>query len=612
MGYQFLGKINCPDDLKKLNIDEVKMLASELRQEITNTVSVNGGHLASNLGVIELTLALHLSFDFPDDSLIFDVGHQCYAHKLITGRFDRFSTLRKKDGISGFMRPSESEYDPVITGHSSNSISAACGIAKANTLLQNDNYTIAVIGDGALSGGMAFEGLNNASNNNDKLIIILNDNKMSISRNVGGLSKHLNKIRTKPSYYKLKRSVDKFLTNIPLVGPSIRSSVYNSKLMLKNAIYHSNVFEGMGYDYLGPIDGHNIEKLLQVLSIAKLNRSPVVIHTLTVKGKGYKYAEAMPNNYHGVAPFNVEVGLETNAKTNFSKEFGNSLISLARNDDKVCAITAAMASGTGLEDFANEFDDMFFDVGIAEQHAVAFAAGLAIKGYKPYFAVYSSFLQRGFDQIIHDAAVQNLPITLCVDRAGLVGDDGETHQGVFDVSFLSLIPNVKIFSPATYEELNQILINSAKRTSEIWAIRYPRGSEIPLQNVDISNNEFDVFGSGNKTAVISYGITFSSCYNALNSENIDIIKLNCINQLSDDLINKLCDYNNIYFFEECSIKGSIGEQLSEKLITNSYKGKFTHYAIPLKFVSQSTQNEQRHEFSLDAESIKNIVCGGLE
>ena len=610
MGYEYLGKINCPNDLKQLNTEQLKVLASELRQEITNTVSTNGGHLASNLGIIELTLALHLSFDLPNDSLIFDVGHQCYAHKLITGRFSKFNTLRKKGGLSGFMRPDESEYDAFVTGHSSNSISAACGIAKANTLLGNENYTIAVIGDGALSGGMAFEGLNNAVNNNDKLIVIVNDNKMSISRNVGGLSKHLNKIRTKPSYYKFKRIVDKSLSSIPLIGASLRSSVYNSKLMLKNAIYHSNVFEGIGYDYLGPIDGHNIEKLLQVLSIAKFNKGPVIVHVLTVKGKGYKYAEAMPNNYHGVAPFDVEVGLESNAKTNFSKEFGNTLCELAKNDDKICAITAAMTTGTGLDRFSTEFSNRFFDVGIAEQHAVTFAAGLAKKGFKPYFAVYSSFLQRGFDQIIHDAAVLDLPITLCIDRAGLIGDDGETHQGIFDVSFLSLIPNVKVFSPSTYSELESILIKSTNRTSEIWAIRYPRGSEVELSSLDITNNEFDVFSKNSKTAVISYGITFGNCFKALNDKELDLIKLNQINALNEALINKLEQYGNIYFFEECVLKGSVGEQLSEKLLNSKFSGKFLHYAINDEFVPHATQSEQRKQYCLDSDSIKGIVCGG--
>lgn len=612
MNYKYLSKIDNPNDLKKLNNDELQSLCHEIRDCIINTVSVNGGHLASNLGVVELTVAIHNSFNSPDDSIIFDVGHQCYTHKLLTGRFKGFSTLRQKDGVSGFMRPEESVHDPFVTGHSSNSISAACGIAKGNNYLKNNAYTVVIIGDGALTGGMAFEGLNNISNNKERLIIILNDNKMSISKNVGGLSKYLNKVRTNPRYYTLKNVIERFVSKIPLIGKKLRDSLYNSKLMLKNVVYHNNVFEGMGLSYLGPVDGHNISKLSQVLEIAKHSKRPVIIHALTIKGKGYKYAEALPDYYHGVSPFKVTDGVDNEISNNFSIEFGKALCDLAQKDDKVCAITAAMTEGTGLTQFAIKYPARFFDVGIAEQHAVTFSAGLATKGFKPYFAVYSSFLQRGFDQVFHDAAIANLPITLCIDRAGLTGNDGETHQGVYDVAFLSAIPGVKIFSPSSYNELKCIIDRSAERDSGIWAIRYPRGKEVVLDNSYIaSEKDYDVFGDGD-TAVISYGYTFAECANALANKKIALVKLNCINKIQPELIKKLSNYKRIFMFEEAVKSGSIGSVIAAGLLENGYDGYFKHVSVDNCFVKQATQAEQREAFGLDSASILNIVDGDLD
>lgn len=611
MNYKYLSKINNPTDLKKLNNDETQALCHEIRDCIINTVSVNGGHLASNLGVVELTVAIHNSFNSPDDSIIFDVGHQCYTHKLLTGRFKGFSTLRQKDGISGFMRPEESKHDPFVTGHSSNSISAACGIAKGNNYLKNNAYTVVVIGDGALTGGMAFEGLNNISANKERLIIILNDNKMSISKNVGGFSKHLNKVRTNPHYYTLKNVIERFVSKIPLIGKKLRDSLYNSKLMLKNVVYHNNIFEGMGLNYLGPVDGHNISKLSQVLEIAKHSKRPVIIHALTIKGKGYKYAEALPDYYHGVSPFNVTDGVDNELSNNFSVEFGKALCDLAKKDDKVCAITAAMTEGTGLTQFAIKYPTRFFDVGIAEQHAVTFASGLATKGFKPYFAVYSSFLQRGFDQVLHDAAVANLPITLCIDRAGLTGNDGETHQGVYDVAFLSAIPGVEIFSPSSYKELKQLIERSAKRQSGVWAIRYPRGKEMVLDNSYIaSEKDYDIFGDGDN-AVISYGYTFAECANTLANKKIALVKLNSINKIQPELIKKLSNYKRIFMFEEVVKSGSIGSVIATGLLENGYKGTFKHVSVDNCFVKQATQTEQRQAFCLDSASILNIVNGEL-
>lgn len=612
MDYKYLNKINEPNDLKGLNIEEKNALCEELRDIIMNTVSSTGGHLASNLGVVELTVALHSVFNSPKDSIIFDVGHQCYTHKLLTGRRDVFSTLRQKDGISGFMRPEESEHDPFVTGHSSNSISAACGIAKGNFYLKNGAYTVVVIGDGALTGGMALEGLNNLPLNNERLIIILNDNKMSISKNVGGFAKHLNKVRTNPRYYTLKNVIEKFVRKIPLVGEGLRNSLYNSKLMLKNVVYHNNVFEGFGLNYLGPVDGHNIAKLEQVMQIAKQSKRPVIIHALTIKGKGYKYAEALPDYYHGVSPFNVDNGVDNSVSDNFSAEFGKALCDLAGTDEKVVAITAAMTEGTGLTEFALKYPNRFFDVGIAEQHAVTFAGGLAAKGFKPYFAVYSSFLQRGFDQVFHDAAIAELPITLCIDRAGITGNDGETHQGIYDVAFLSAIPGVEIYSPSSYKELYEVIKRTSKREKGVVAIRYPRGKEISLgEEFNTSENSFDAFSNGD-TAVISYGHTFAECALALKDKNVSLVKLNCINKITSELIDKLCGYKKIFMFEEAVFSGSAGSVIASELLKNNYKGKFKHIAIENSFIKQATQNEQREMLGLDKTSILKYVNGEFD
>ncbi len=611
MNYKYLCNINSPNDVKGLNIEQKKELCEEIRACIIDTVSTTGGHLASNLGAVELTVALHSVFNSPKDSLIFDVGHQSYTHKLLTGRFNSFSTLRQKDGLSGFMRPQESEHDPFVTGHSSNSISAACGIAKANAFLKNGAYTVAIIGDGALTGGMAIEGLNNIPSSNEKLIIVLNDNKMSISKNVGGFAKHLNKVRTNPRYYTAKHFIERVICKIPLIGKKLRDSIYNSKLMLKNVVYHNNIFEGMGLNYLGPVDGHNIAKLEQVLQIAKQSRRPVIVHALTVKGKGYKYAEALPDYYHGVSPFNVDNGVDNNCSTNFSLAFGKAICDIAKDDDKVVAITAAMTEGTGLTDFSLKYPNRFFDVGIAEQHAVTFAAGLASKGFKPYFAVYSSFLQRGFDQVFHDAAIAELPITICVDRAGLTGNDGETHQGIYDIAFLSAIPGVKIYSPSTYKELRETIIKSAKREKGVVVIRYPRGKEILLDNkFDATDAEYDVFQNG-KIAVIAYGHTFSECANALSDKKVSLIKLNCVNNISAELIEVILKHKKVFVFEEAVESGSIGTIIADKLLEKGYNGSFKHFAIDNCFVKQASQVEQREQAKLNKEFILNFVNGEI-
>lgn len=611
MEYQFLDRIKSPKDLKKLNIDELTVLCEELRECIIDTVSQNGGHLAPNLGTVELTVALHKVFDCPEDAIVFDVGHQAYAHKLLTGRYEQFSTLRQKDGISGFMRPEESECDPFVSGHSSTSISSASGLSHANDILGVQGSSIAVIGDGALTGGMAYEALINVSKRDKNFIVVLNDNKMSISKSRGALSKHLSKIRTRKKYFKFKSGVENFLVKIPLIGHHLRTFVFNIKVTLKNAIYDSNIFESFGFYYMGPADGHDLATLIDLLEIAKHEKRPVLFHIKTVKGKGYAPAEADPDIYHGVSKFDRNTGVSVGSSECFSSVFGDELCKLAANDDKICAVTAAMPGGTGLKEFAAQYRSRFFDVGIAEQHAVTFSAALAKKGLKPVFAVYSTFLQRSYDQIIHDAAIAGLPLTLAVDRAGFVGEDGETHQGLFDVSFLSSIPGVTIYAPSDHAELRSMLKYRLNDPIGVAAIRYPKGSEGEvLERTDFNGEEYYISGSG-KTGLITYGTLFNTLIKAkllLSDEGIDVsvVKLNIPSMLSDKLLDELTKFDNLLFFEEGIESGGIAEKLGCKLIVNGYKGRFKINAVN-GFVKQNTVTEQLKEFGLDLDSVVKTV-----
>ncbi len=608
MEYRLLNNIKSPDDVKKLEYDSLKVLCEEIRDCMINTVSKNGGHLASNLGTVELTVALHKVFDSPRDSLLFDVGHQCYTHKLLTGRFDRFSTLRTENGLSGFMRPDESEHDPFITGHSSNSISASYGIYKAKSLQGERSYVVTVIGDGALTGGMVYEALNNSGNGHKNFIVILNDNKMSISRNVGSLAKHLTVMRSKKSYHKFKNFVKSFLESIPFCGHYLSDKVFKSKTMIKNAIYKSNLFESMGFNYLGPVDGHNIKALVNILNIAKNETRPVLIHALTTKGKGYSFAENSPQNYHGVSSFDVLQGAEFGNVKTFSDVCGDALCNMAGKDKKVCAITAAMTSGTGLTEFSKKYRNRFFDVGIAEEHAVTFCGGLAIKGMKPYFVVYSSFLQRAYDQIIHDIAVVGLPVRLCIDRAGIVGEDGETHQGIFDVAFLSTVPGMNIYSPTYYNELEELLYRSLDFDFPV-AIRYPRGIESSEHKYCVTNNDFDVFGNGEKL-IITYGRVFDNALSALNSlDNTAVLKLNKIYPFSNELIDEIGSYSEIYFFEEGIKSGGVAEKLGAKLLETGITAKYKITAIDDTFVPASTTKSALKKYGLDTNSIIKSVKG---
>ena len=607
MQYKLLQGIKNPDDLKKLNQNQIPELCGEIRDCILDTVSKNGGHLASNLGSVELTVALHRVFSAPQDAIIFDVGHQCYAHKLLTGRFDNFSTLRTENGISGFMRPTESVYDAITTGHSSNSISAAYGIYKAKSVLGEEGTAVAVVGDGALTGGMAYEALNNAGDEKGNFIVVLNDNEMSISKNVGSLAKYLTVIRSRPNYYKFKDGFSDFLLKIPLLGNSLYRGFSKLKLLLKDAIYNSNFFEDLGFHYLGPVDGHDEKKLEEILQIAKAKDEPVIVHVMTVKGKGYKFAEETPNNYHGVSAFDLEKGVTTNKSEDFSSCFGTMLCELAEKDSKICAITAAMKVSTGLYEFSKKYSDRFFDVGIAEQHAVTFATGLAKGGMRPVFAVYSSFLQRGFDQVIHDAAIANVPLTICVDRAGFVGEDGETHQGVFDAAFLSQIPNVKIYAPSNYNEL-KVMLKKAIYEDGVSVVRYPRGKEYSSDNFAI-DADYSLLGSG-KNAVITYGRLVSTALSAAEElSNVAVIKLNVINPLPNSLKEELKKYDKIFFFEEGIKKGGIGEHLGQLLHDAGIKCEYKNIAVDDTFISSATVNSQLTKYLLDADSMIKIIKG---
>ncbi len=609
MSYPILSNISSPSDIKKMNIGETTALCKELRECIIETVSKNGGHLASNLGAVELTVALHRTFNSPKDAIIFDVGHQCYTHKLLTGRFDKFHTLRTEGGISGFLKPNESEHDAFITGHSSNSISAAYGIYKAKRLLGEDGTAVAVIGDGALTGGMAYEALNNVGNGKNNFIIVLNNNKMSISKNVGALSRSLTKMRNKPRYHYFKFALSNFLLKIPFIGKFLNKLIYTIKEVFKGIVYRKNIFSSLGFNYLGPVDGHNIEAMESLFKIAQNYNRPSIVHVITTKGKGYSYAETSPKNYHGVSPFDIEEGAKASDKISFSDVAGDTLCEIAQIDNSVCAITAAMTSGTGLYRFSKEFKDRFFDVGIAEQHAVTFAAGLKKGGLKPYFAVYSSFLQRAYDQIIHDCAIENLPICLLIDRAGIVGEDGETHQGVFDVSYLSSIPNTEIYSPSSYDEL-RYYIKKSTAAKNITAIRYPRGCEKPIGEKIDFENDYTVLKGDSKKAIVTYGRLFSNAYDAKRFSNeINVIKLNKIFPLSDTLIEELKGYEEIHFFEESLKNGGIAEHLLSALNSNNYKGKFSIHAIENKFIPAAEVTSALKSNGLDTDSMLRCING---
>lgn len=614
-----LKNIKSPADIKSLSFEQLDELSQEIRETLITTVSKNGGHLASNLGVVELTIALHRTFDSPKDKLVFDVGHQVYTHKILTGRLDRFSTIRTEGGLSGFPNSFESEHDPFRSGHSSTSISSAYGISVSELIKGTDGFAVAVIGDGAFTGGLTYEALNNAGRNQEaKLIVILNDNEMSISQNVGAVSKYLTNIRTTKGYFRLKAGLERALNRIPFIGKSLSTAVYNLKTKIKDRIYNSNMFEDLGFRYMGPVDGHNIKKLCEVLEESKNIGSPVLLHVHTKKGKGYELAEKNPSVFHGISKFDMDTGETLSKGDNFSDKFGEYLCELAEENERICAITAAMSLGTGLSEFCNKFNDRFFDVGIAEEHAVVFASGLAKGEMIPFFVVYSTFLQRCYDQLIHDAALQKRKMIIAVDRAGFVGEDGETHQGIFDVAFMNTISNFTIYSPATYEELKHDMHRAVYEDSNVVAIRYPRGGEFEIpEDFKPTYGLFDVYGDENAdVSIVTYGRIFSNACKAVNElkkqgKTVKIIKLNRIKPLDSSIIEALKNDKHIFFFEEGIQNGGVGEKLALRLLESGYKGEYKLTAVDYCFVEQGSVESTIKKNNLDAQSICDIVGGAF-
>jgi len=609
-----LNKINSPDDLKDLSVAELNELCDEIRKKIIRIVSSNGGHLASNLGVVELTVALHRVFDEPQDQIVWDVGHQSYTHKILTGRREQIGTIRTQNGLSGYPNRRESPYDVFNAGHSSTSISAALGLANAKKINNDPGHVIAVIGDGALTGGLAYEGLNNAGRFNKNFIVILNDNKMSISRNVGSMARYLAHIRTKPGYLRVKGNVESILDKIPVVGKPLHRILKKCKKILKQLLYNNTLFEDLGFTYYGPFDGHDLKKLIDVFENAKEINHPVLLHIITSKGKGYTFAEKNPGAFHGISSFNVKTGEMPSSGENFSSVFGKYLCDLARKDKRICAITAAMQTGTGLTNFKKEFPDNFFDVGIAEGHAITFAGGLAAGGMLPICAIYSSFLQRGFDQIIHDGAIQNIKIVLAIDRAGIVGEDGETHQGVFDVSFLNSVPNITIFSPSYYEELYSDLNTAFYDCEGIVAVRYPRGKQgFKPFDFTCGNKAYDLYGNcGAEFVIVTYGRLFSFACRAKEklkeaSINVKIIKLNRIKPIDLDAVAAVADAKKVFFFEENIQQGGVGEHFSYLLGQSDFAGKYYLRGIDNQFVRQATMLQSLADLGLDEKGMTNTI-----
>ena len=612
--YELLSKIKSPKDLKKLSASQLPALCEEIRQKLILTVSENGGHLAPNLGVVELTVAIHYVFDCPNDSIVWDVGHQSYTHKMLTGRFDRIDTIRKAGGLSGFPRRYESEYDDFGAGHSSTSVSAALGIAKAKQLKGEKSSTIAFIGDGSFTGGLAFEGINNAGRFKGNFVVILNDNKMSISPNVGALPKHLNAMRISPWYLKTKSGTERFFNKVPLVGKPIVSGLTRIKDWFKRKVLKTNLFENFGFRYYGPVDGHNLEDLIKVMQVAKATDRPMLIHAMTVKGKGYQFAENDPKSFHGIGRFDIDTGEPLSHSDSYSDCFGRRICELAKDDESICAITAAMTTGTGLTKFSEKYKERFFDVGIAEEHAVTFGSGLASKGMTPVFAVYSSFLQRAYDQLIHDAAAQNLHLVLAVDRAGIVGEDGETHQGVFDVSILNSIPNTTIYSPCYFDELELALADAIKKDSGLTAVRYPRGSE-PERPADFTrtDTDFAVYGNPNASRlIVTYGRLFAQACKAkemLSSVGIEccILKLCKVKPINPEAVRFALNFRKIHFFEEGMRSGGVGESFEYELYKQKFSGAYALTAIDDTFILHSKDTQALHALKLDAEGMYSLL-----
>ena len=608
MPENFLENLQLPDQLAELNPAQLEQLAGEVREMIIRTVAKNGGHLASNLGVVELTLALLLEYDFHRDRIVFDVGHQSYAWKILTGRRDIFCTLRKLDGLSGFPKQCESCYDFFNTGHSSTSISAALGLSRAMTRSNKAGRAIAVIGDGALTGGMAFEALNDAGQSRENLLVILNDNQMSISRNVGGLSRHLENLRISPGYIRFKTRVDAFLLKMPLLGRPLYKTLQRFKRFMRQVVQRQGIiFEQLGFRYYGPIDGHDIDSLRHHLRTIQQIKGPVLLHVMTQKGRGYRYAEESPDLYHGVAPFVVENGVAngSGAVMTFSDTFGNHLTEMARRDSRICAISAAMTSGTGLAGFAEAFPARFFDVGIAEQHAVTLSAGLAAGGMRPVIALYSTFLQRAYDQLLHDICLQNLPVVIAIDRAGIVGEDGETHQGIYDLGLLLPLPNLEVFCPLNSETLCDVM-NYAIGAGHPVAIRYPRGREwqqpLPAGLSDYSPESLPIrkarhIREGRHVTLLALGTMAGpamAAANILSEQGIeaDVLAILCVKPLDmASIIESAGKTGHVVFIEESLKTGGFGQSALPLLLKAHPETRFTLIGVDSQPLCQGSRDQ---------------------
>ena len=601
-----LEKIKSPQDIKELSYKELDELAGEIRTTILDTVSKNGGHLASNLGMVEATLALHKVFNMPFDKIVFDVSHQSYAHKLLTGRYEVFHTLRTYGGISGFSNRAESEYDILNEGHSGSSVSAALGIAMANKLQDKTDFAVAVVGDGSLTNGLIYEAINNCGDKNTRLIILVNDNEMSISRNIGGLPHHLSKVRTSKRYFNFKHRLEKFLVHIPLIGKGLASGTRRFKNFVKRMLGKTTMFDDFGLSYLGPVDGHNIKNLVTVLEEAKTKGNCCVVHMATRKGKGYLPSEIDPDKYHSVGAFNIEEGSVAETECTFSEKAGEIICSAAESDPKICAITAAMTSGTGLTEFSRRYPERFFDVGIAEEHAVTFSGGLSVNGLKPVLVLYSSFAQRTYDQLIHDISIQNLPLILMLDRCGLVAGDGITHQGIFDIPAFSTIPNISIYSPDSYGEL-EICFKRALEDTHLSVIRYPKGGENDYNREQFTGDS-DILYTDNiesaETVIITYGRLTKLALEAAEAQSSEtaVIKLVKVFPIDFNEIKSLVKNAKIvYFLEEGYYSGGIAEKLSAGL--SGVRGIKTHIHAITSFVEHGSLEDLYKSCGFTVETI---------
>ena len=620
-----LERINKTNDIKKLNLEDKKTLCNEIREYLIDTISNTGGHLASNLGVVELTIALESVFDVSKDKIVWDVGHQCYTHKILNGRKNELKKIRQYGGISGFPKVNESITDSFNTGHSSTSISAAMGMAVSRDLTDKDYNVIAVIGDGALTGGMALEALNHVGCAQTRMIIILNDNEMSISRNVSGMNKLLTHLRTRKNYRRTNKKGKKIVSSIPAVGKVITEVVIRGKNAVKQVFVPGMYFEEIGIKYLGPVDGHNIEDLENILNSAKDFDEPVLIHVLTKKGKGYKPAEDNPDKFHGVGKFNKITGeIMSSGKDDYSKVFGRKLVNLASKNKKIVAITAAMMDGTGLSSFATKYPDRFFDVGIAEEHALTFAAGLARSGMIPFVSIYSSFYQRGYDQVIHDICIQNLGVVMCVDRAGIVGNDGETHQGTFDLSFFNIIPNINIMAPKDFKELEDML-EYAVTVNKPIVIRYPRGGEEKTKfekHEKIELGKAEILREGEDLTIIAIGKMVARGLEIADALEKDGIKSEVVNTRflkpidSETILKSIKKTKRVITIEDNILEGGLASIIKELIIDNNINTKIRCFGYPDKFIKHGDILEIEKKYGLDEESLirntKELLNNGEE